>query len=69
MQVVYGSMHLFATNKLATDHNKHMLKCLNIPIAHCNAEQTQHLAPTSSEDEQLEAIILLLPKLKGNAYL
>ena len=58
MRAFHGSMHLFATNKLATYHNKHMLKCLKILITCCNVEQTKKIAPTSSEDEQLEAIIL-----------
>ena len=64
MRAFHGSMHLFETNKLATDHNRHMLKCLNIPIARCNVEQTRNVAPTSSKDEQLEAIILLCPGQK-----
>ena len=32
------STHLYATNSSVVLHNKHMLKHLNIPIAHCLAE-------------------------------
>jgi ATP-dependent DNA helicase PIF1 len=60
----HASMHLFATNKLATQHNQQMLKFLNIPIALSNVEQRNNHVPSTFEDEQLDPKVLLCPSQK-----
>ena len=53
------STHLHATNILVVLHNKHMLKHLNMPIAHCFAEQRNKHFYQSIDDEQLPLKVLL----------
>lgn len=64
MLVFDGSTHLFTTNNLTRLHNKQILKCLNIPFTHCNAEQNNNISPSSSEYNQLELVVLLYPRKK-----
>ena len=54
------SIHLYPTNSSIALHNKHMLKQLNMPIAHCFAEQRNQNAHQSIDDEQLPLKVLLV---------
>ena len=53
------STHLYATNRYVSMQNKHMLKHLNMPIAHCLAEQSKIHIRQSIDDEQLPLEVLL----------
>ena len=53
------STHLYATNSFVALHNKHMLKHLNMPIAHFFAEQRNKHVHQSIVDEQLPLEVLL----------
>ena len=54
------STHLYATNSSIVPHNKHMLKHLNMPIAHCFAEQRNKHVCQSIDDEQFQLKVLLV---------
>ena len=53
------SIHLYPTNTSVALHNKHMPKQLNMPIAHCFAEQRNKHAHQSIDDEQFPLKFLL----------
>ena len=53
------SIHLYPTNSSVALHNKHMLKQLNMPIAHCFAEQQNQNSHQSIDDEQPPLKVLL----------
>ena len=54
------SIHLYPTNSSAALHNKHMLKQLNMPIAHCFAKQRNKNSHQFIDDEQLASKVLLI---------
>ena len=54
------STHLYATNSSIVPHKKHMLKHLNMPIAHCFAEQRNKHVCQSIDDEQLPLKVLIV---------
>ena len=53
------STHLYATNISIALHNKHILKHLNMAIAHCFVEQRNKHVRQSIDDEQLPLKVLL----------
>ena len=53
------SIHLYPTNSSVALHNKHMLKQLNMPIAHCSAEQRNQNAHQFIDDKQMALKVLL----------
>ena len=53
------STHLYATNSYLALHNKHMLKHLNMPIAHFFAEERNKDTDQSIDDEPLPLKVLL----------
>lgn len=55
----HDSMHLFPTNSRTFLHNKHMLKSLNTLIVRSIAKYNRKYFTLSSEDDQLDPIILL----------
>jgi hypothetical protein len=57
-------MHLFSTNKLATEHNQQMLKFLNIPIELSSVDKRNNHVPSTFEDEKLDPKVLLFPSQK-----
>ena len=54
------SIHLYPTNNSVALHNKHMLKQLNMPIAHCFVEQRNKHAHRSIDDKQFPLKVLLV---------
>ena len=54
------SIHLYPTNSSILLHNKHMLKQLNMPIAHFFAKQRSKHAHQSIDDKQLALKVLLV---------
>ena len=56
----FESIHLYPTNSSVALHNKHILKQLNMQIAHCFAEQRNQNTHQSIDDEQLELKVLLV---------
>ena len=57
--LVQQSIHLYPTNSYVALHNKHMLKQLNMPIAHFFAEQRNKHAHQSIDDKHLPLKVLL----------
>ena len=53
------SIHLYPTNSSVALHNKHMLKQLNMSIAHCFAKQRKKHTHQYIDDEQLPLKVLL----------
>eukprot|EP01018_Ginkgo_biloba_P029278 Gb_13702 [translate_table: standard] len=53
------AIYLFSTNALVHDHNRHCLKCLNVPIVRSIAKKINQSSVLTVEDEQLDLQVLI----------